>query len=88
MVFVLFTDGDLQARLVPALAGVLLVLTPLLLGRSSGGWWSVLAGRRLAASQLREASRSVSPAVPVVLCLALTAIGAWRFGIELRRVAG
>lgn len=81
LVFVLFSDGDLQARLVPALAGTALVLTPFLLRPIGGGWWSVLASLSLAASAiLLSASRSVSPAVPSLLCLMLTAIGAWRFG--------
>jgi hypothetical protein len=79
-VFVLFGDGDLQARLVPALAGILLVMTPLLLRPVGGPWWSVLAALALAGSTtIIAASRSVSPAAPVLLCVALTAIGAWRF---------
>jgi hypothetical protein len=83
LVFTLFTDGDSQARLVPALSGVLLVLTPIFLRPVIGGWQSVLAATCLAASTtLVTASRSVSPAVPAVLCLAFTAIGAWRFGIS------
>lgn len=81
LVFFLFSDGDLQARLVPAVAGTLLVLTPFLLRPIGGGWWAVLAGLCLALSAtLLSASRSVSPAVPSLLCLMLTAVGAWRFG--------
>jgi hypothetical protein len=84
--FILFTDGDLQARLVPALAGVLLVLSPLLLRPIAGGWWAVLASIALAASTtLLSASRSVSPAIPMLLCLMVTAIGAWRFGLTYER---
>jgi len=86
ILFGLFTDGDAQARLLPALAGVALALTPLLLRPIVGGWWSVLVGAALAGSvTLVSASRSVSPAVPVVLCLAVTAIGAWRFGNGFER---
>jgi hypothetical protein len=82
IVFALFNDGDLQARLVPAVCGVLLTLTPFLLRPVLGGWWSLLAAVGLAASTiLLTASRSVSPAVPAMLCLALTAIAAWRFGV-------
>ena len=67
LVFTAFTDGDAQARLVPALAGSLLVLTPLLLRPLIGGWWSLLAALGLAASTtLLAASRSVSPAVPAM----------------------
>ena len=81
LVFVLFGDGDLQARLVPAVAGVLLVLSPLLLRPVVGGCWSLLAALCLASSTtLLTASRSVSPAVPALLCVAVTAIAAWRFG--------
>ena len=68
--FIVFTDGDLQARLVPALAGILLVLSPLLLRPIAGGWWAVLASLALASSTtLLSASRSVSPAIPMLLCL-------------------
>ena len=81
LVFILFSDGDLQARLVPALCGALLVLSPLLLRPLIGGRWSILAALSLGASAtLLTASRSVSPAVPTLLCLAVTALAAWRFG--------
>lgn len=81
LVFTLFSDGDLQARLVPALAGSALVLTPLLLRPLIGGWWSLLAALSLAASTtLLTASRSVSPAAPAMLCLAVATMSAWRFG--------
>lgn len=83
LVFVLFSDGDLQARLIPAVSGVLLVLTPLLLRSVVGGWWSLLAAVCLAFSSiLLTASRSVSPAVPALLCLAISVLSAWRFGIS------
>jgi len=86
LVFLLFTDGEAQARLVPALAGIALVLTPLLIRPICGGWWSVLAALCLAGSTtLLTASRSVSPAVPAVLCLAVTACAAWRFGVAFER---
>lgn len=82
-VFALFNDGEIQARLVPALCGVALVLLPLLLRPVLGAWWAVLAGVALAFSTtLLTGSRSVSPAVPVVLCLAIMALAGWRFGIE------
>jgi hypothetical protein len=81
IVFTLFSDGDLQARLLPALSGTVLVLTPLLLRPRIGGWWSILASVSLAASTtLLSASRSVSPAVPAVLCIAVATFSAWRFG--------
>ena len=81
IVFTLFSDGDLQARLVPALAGVALVLTPLLLRPLLGGWWSVLAALALGSSALLlSTSRSVSPTVPTLLCLAVATASAWRFG--------
>jgi len=83
MVFALFTDGDLQARLIPALAGIALVATPILLRPALTGWGSLFAGLALASSTiLLTASRSVSPAVPAALCLMLVAIGAWRFPQE------
>jgi hypothetical protein len=81
LVFTLFTDGDLQARLLPAVCGTLLVLTPLLLRPVVGGWWSILAAVSLGASTtLLMASRTVSPAVPALLCVAIAAMSAWRFG--------
>jgi hypothetical protein len=84
IVFAFFTDGDLTARLIPALSGLALVGAPMLLRPIMPSWWSVFAGIALAASAtVWTASRSVSPAAPVALCLLLTAIGAWRFGREL-----
>jgi len=81
IVFTLFSDGELQARLVPALAGAALVMTPLLLRPLIGGWWSLLAALALVASTtLLTASRSVSPAAPAMLCLAVATLSAWRFG--------
>jgi hypothetical protein len=81
IVFMLFSDGDLQARLIPALAGVALVGAPILLRPVLSTWWAILAGVALALSAtLLSASRSVSPAVPAELCVLLVAIGAWRFG--------
>jgi hypothetical protein len=86
LVFTLFTDGDGQARLVPALAGTALVLTPILLRPLIGGWWSFLAGLALAGSTtLLTASRSAAPAAPAALCLAVAVIGAWRFGASHER---
>jgi hypothetical protein len=83
LVFALFTDGDAQARLIPALSGSLLVLAPLLLRPLLGGWWSILAGLCLASSgTLLTAARSVSPAAPAVLCLAVASFGGWRFGVS------
>lgn len=81
LIFGLFTEADGQARLLPALAGVLLVASPLLLRPIIPGWWSFLAGVALASSAtLLTASRSVSPAVPAALCLAVAVASAWRFG--------
>jgi hypothetical protein len=83
LIFALFTDADGQARLIPTLSGVLLVVSPLLLRPVVGGWWSLLAALCLAGSTtLLTASRSVSPAVPAVLCLAVVTFSAWRFGID------
>lgn len=86
LLFFLFTDGDAQARLVPALAGVALVASPLLLRPVLGGWWALLAGLALAASAtLLTASRSVAPTVPMLLCLMVVAAAAWRFGLTHQR---
>jgi hypothetical protein len=86
LAFMLFSDGELQARLFPAICGVLLVLTPLLLRPVLGGWWSLLAAVLLASSTtLLSAARSVSPAVPALLCLGVSAASAWRFGISSER---
>jgi hypothetical protein len=86
IVFILFSDGDLQARLLPALSGTALVLTPILLRPRIGGWWSLLASLALAASTtLLTASRSVSPAAPAVLCVAVATFSAWRFGASHER---
>lgn len=81
LVFALFTDADGQARLVPAVSGVLLILSPLMLRPLVPGWWSLLAAVCfLSSSTLLTASRSVSPAVPAALCLCVSALAAWRFG--------
>lgn len=86
LVFMLFGDGDLQARLLPALAGVALVGAPMLLRPMITTRWAILTGVALAVSTtLLTASRSVSPAVPAVLCVLLVAIGAWQFGTNGRR---
>jgi len=86
LAFLLFSDGELQARLVPATCGVLLVLTPLLLRPVLGGWWSLAAAVCLAVSSaVLTASRSVSPAAPSMLCLAVTMMAAWRFGLSHER---
>jgi hypothetical protein len=83
LVFALLTDGDGQARFLPAVCGSLLVLTPLLLRPLLGGRWSLSAALCLAASAtLLTASRSASPAVPALLCLAVAAMSGWRFGIS------
>ena len=86
LAFGLFSEGDLQARLVPAVCGVLLVLSPLLLRSVLGSWWSVFASISLLLSTtLMTNSRSMSPAIPAVFCLAITAISAWRFGLTHAR---
>jgi hypothetical protein len=87
VVFILFGDGDIQARLVPAVCGVALVATPLLLRPVIPGYWSLAAAGMLAASTIvLTASRSVSPTVPMLLCVMLAAIGAWRFGRDSQPV--
>lgn len=86
VMFGLFGESDLQARLVPAVCGVLLVLSPLLLRSALGGWWSALASiALLLSSTLLTNSRAMSPALPALLCLTLTAISAWRFGLTHER---
>ncbi len=50
LLFALFDGGDALARLVPALAGIGLVLTPLLLRRYLGRWGALGAGLFLALS--------------------------------------
>lgn len=86
LAFGLFGEGELQARLLPAICGVALVLSPLLLRSLIGNWWSILASIMLLFSTtLVTNSRAVSPAVPAVLCLTLTAISAWRFGQTYER---
>ncbi|MCC7370419.1 MAG: glycosyltransferase family 39 protein [Chloroflexi bacterium] len=86
LVFGLFSEGETQARLVPALAGVGLVLTPLLLRSVLGRWWSLLSSvALLLSSLLLNSSRTLSPAAPTLLCLTVTAISWWRFGIAYER---
>lgn len=83
LVFALFASGDGQARLPTALAGVLLVLAPLLLRpivglRASLGTSLVL----LVAPPLVTLSRTVSPTILVVLFLFVTVACARRFADE------
>ncbi|MGE3909799.1 MAG: glycosyltransferase family 39 protein [Chloroflexota bacterium] len=86
LLFGLFTDGDLQARLVPALSGVALILTPILMRPVLGRWWCLLtAVVLLLSTTLLAASRTLSPTVPTALCLAVTGLSAWRFGITHER---
>jgi 4-amino-4-deoxy-L-arabinose transferase-like glycosyltransferase len=86
LVFGLFSEGDLQARLLPALCGVLLVVSPWLLRPVLGGWWSLLASTALLASSiLLTSSRTLSPTVPTILCLTVTALSLWRFGLSHER---
>ncbi|MFN3762340.1 MAG: hypothetical protein ACK4WK_03945, partial [Anaerolineae bacterium] len=68
LLFALFGGGDGLARLVPALCGVGLVLTPLLLRRYLGPWGALGSGLMLALSPtLLALSRTLDGAVPAAL---------------------
>ena len=68
LLFALFDGGDGLARLVPALAGVLLVLTPLLLRRYLGPWGALGMGLLLALSPTALlASRTLDGTMPALL---------------------
>lgn len=80
ILFGLFTAGDGQARLVPAIAGSALVAVPLLLRPAFGtvGAWSI--GLIAAVCPLfLVLSRTASPAILVVLFTALSGACAYRF---------
>lgn len=68
LLFALFHGGDGLARLVPALCGVGLVLTPLLLRRYLGRWGALGSGLMLALSpSLLALSRTLDGTVPAAL---------------------
>lgn len=68
LLFALFRGGDGLARLVPALCGVGLVLTPLLLRRYLGPWGALGSGLMLALSPtLLALSRTLDGAIPAAL---------------------
>ena len=68
LLFVLFHGGDGLARLVPALAGVGLVLTPLLLRRYLGAWGALGTGLLIAFSPTAVYfSRTLDGTVPAAL---------------------
>ncbi|MBC7226853.1 MAG: hypothetical protein H5T61_06420 [Thermoflexales bacterium] len=68
LLFALFRGGDGLARLVPALCGIGLTLTPLLLRRYLGPWGTLGSGLMLALSPtLLALSRTVDGAVPAAL---------------------
>ncbi len=68
LLFALFRGGDGLARLVPALCGVGLALTPLLLRRYLGRWGALGSGLMLALSPtLLALSRTLDGAIPAAL---------------------
>ena len=68
LLFALFHGGDGLARLVPALCGVGLALTPLLLRRYLGRWGALGSGLMLALSPtLLALSRTLDGAIPAAL---------------------
>jgi len=68
LLFILFHGGDGLARLVPALAGVGLVLTPLLLRRYLGAWGALGTGLLLALSPTAVFfSRTLDGTIPAAL---------------------
>lgn len=68
LLFALFHGGDSLARLVPALAGVGLVLTPLLLRRYLGAWGTLGMGLLLALSPTAVLfSRTLDGTIPAAL---------------------
>lgn len=74
LLFALFDGGDGLARLLPALAGVLLVLTPLLLRRYLGFWGALGMGLLLALSPTAIlASRTLDGTMPAALGVMLLA---------------
>ena len=80
LLFALFDGGDGLARLVPALAGVGLVLTPLLLRRYLGRWGALGTGLLLALSPVALfSSRTLDGTVPAALGVMLLVGCAARF---------
>jgi len=80
LLFALFDGGDGLARSVPALAGVGLVLTPLLLRRYLGRWGALGTGLLLAISPtFLFASRTLEGTVPAALGVMLLVGCAARF---------
>jgi len=72
LLFALFDGGDGLARLVPALTGVGLALTPLLLRRHLGRWGALGTGFLLAISPLTLlSSRTLDGTVPAALGIML-----------------
>ncbi len=68
LLFALFRGGDGLARLVPALCGIGLVLTPLLLRQYLGPWGALGSGLMLALSPtLLALSRTLDGAIPAAL---------------------
>lgn len=88
LLFILFDGGDGLARLVPALAGVGLVLTPLLLRRYLGRWGALGTGLLLALSPTaiffsRTLDGAVIAALGVMLLVGCVArfLDTWRSGL-------
>lgn len=80
LLFALFGGGDGLARLVPALSGVGLVLTPLLLRRYLGGWGALGTGLLLALSPIAlYGSRLLDGTMPAALGVMLLVGCAARF---------
>ncbi|HEY3118479.1 MAG TPA: glycosyltransferase family 39 protein, partial [Chloroflexota bacterium] len=88
LVFWLFGASDVTARLIPALAGAALAVTPALLPPFCGPWARVAAGALLATSPLAlELSRRADPASLTILCVALVFGAVLRFGWDRPRWA-
>lgn len=82
--FGLVGSSDAAARLLPALAGIALLLTPFLLRRELGPGGALAASTLLALSPvLVRASRSAGGDMLGLLGLCVFAIGVWRYGDRL-----
>lgn len=88
LVFWLFGSSDVSARLVPALAGTVASLTPVLLAPLLGPGAALVAGVLVASCPLAiELSRRADPASLTTLCVALAFVSAVRFGWDRPRWA-
>lgn len=87
LLFTLFEGGEAWVRLAPALAGIGLALTPLLLRRHLGRWGALAMGFLLALSPTTLLfSRTLEDAVPAALGIMLLLGGSVRY-FETQRTA-